>query len=368
MTERTGLLQEAEQFIKSCYQELGKSNDETASRLKEVNQAIACNGTYEHTLEELQHGAKMAWRNSNRCIGRLFWDTLHVMDARDADTEEAIAAKLIEHIEFATNGGKIRPVVTVFRAANAPNRTIRLGNHQLIRYAGYETGGGPVGDPASLAFTRLCSALGWRGEGGAFDVLPLVIRIGDNAPVWFDIPQRSILEVPIEHPEMTAFVRLNLRWYAVPMVSDMHLEIGGIQYMAAPFNGWYMGTEIGARNFADEDRYNMLPEVAALMGLDQSKASSLWKDKALVELNVAVLHSFKQHGVTIVDHHTAAQQFKRFERNEANTGREVTGDWSWLIPPVSPAATGIFHKSYINRVERPNFFYRDKGEFEQGLH
>ena len=27
----------------------------------------------------------------------------------------------------------------------------------------------------------------------------------------------------------------------------------------APFNGWYMGTEIGARNLADADRYDLLP-------------------------------------------------------------------------------------------------------------
>ena len=39
----------------------------------------------------------------------------------------------------------------------------------------------------------------------------------------------------------------------------MCLEIGGICYPAAPFNGWYMGTEIGARNLADTDRYDQLP-------------------------------------------------------------------------------------------------------------
>ena len=36
-----------------------------------------------------------------------------------------------------------------------------------------------------------------------------------------------------------------MKWYGVPMISDMRLEIGGISYTAAPFNGWYMGTEIG---------------------------------------------------------------------------------------------------------------------------
>ena len=64
------------------------------------------------------------------------------------------------------------------------------------------------------------------------------------------------------------------------------LEIGGIMYTAAPFNGWYMGTEIGARNLADEGRYNKLPLIAKLMGQDTSSETTLWRDRALVELNL----------------------------------------------------------------------------------
>lgn len=36
------------------------------------------------------------------------------------------------------------------------------------------------------------------------------------------------------------------------------LDVGGLEFTAAPFNGWYMSSEIGARNFSDEYRYNML--------------------------------------------------------------------------------------------------------------
>lgn len=112
----------------------------------------------------------------------------------------------------------------------------------------------------------------------------------------------------------------------------MKMEIGGLIYEAAPFNGWYMGTEIGARNFADEDRYNQLPIIAEGLGLNIRSNASLWKDRALVELNLAVMHSFRRDGVSIVDHHTAAEQFKQFEAKERIHKREVTGDWTWLIP------------------------------------
>lgn len=168
------------------------------------------------------------------------------------------------------------------------------------------------------------------------------------------------MEVPIEHPELSCIATLGLRWYAVPMISDMTLEIGGIIYTAAPFNGWYMGTEIGARNFADTFRYNMLPQVAKLMGMDTTSETTLWRDRALVELNIAVLHSFKKAGVSIVDHHTAAAQFKLFEEREAKAGRALTGNWTWLIPPLSPATTHIFHSSYDNRLVKPNFGVQEK--------
>jgi nitric-oxide synthase len=82
------LLQQAEEFIKQCYSELEKSADELTFRLQEVKEDIQLYGTYEHTYKELEHGAKMAWRNSNRCIGRLFWNALHVIDRRQLATKK----------------------------------------------------------------------------------------------------------------------------------------------------------------------------------------------------------------------------------------------------------------------------------------
>lgn len=352
------LIEEAKQFIYTCYQELGKSHVESENRMTEIKKEIIETGTYTHTYEELTHGAKMAWRNNNRCIGRLFWDKLYVFDERELETEEEIYEALLNHIHFATNKGKIRPTITIFKPEKNGASQMRIWNHQLIRYAGYEKKGGVVGDSDSLTFTRVCEQLGWKGKGTNFDVLPLVIQVQGREPKLFDIPESFVLEVPISHPQLESFSQLQIKWYAVPIISDMRLEIGGINYPMAPFNGWYMGTEIGARNLADVDRYNFLPQVAELMGLDVSSNKTLWKDKALVELNLAVLYSYKKAGVSIVDHHTAAQQFKRFEKNEELCGRKTTGNWVWLIPPLSPATTHIFHRPYNNKVVTPNYFYQ----------
>ena len=357
-TEKNTLLLEAEQFIHRCYEELGMSMEQRLERVEEVRGQISETGTYSHTPFELDHGAKMAWRNNNRCIGRLFWDKLHVFDERKLETAEEVFEALLKHIEYATNDGKIRSTITVFSPRQAGNDAIRIWNHQLIRYAGYEEGERIVGDSTSVAFTKICEKLGWKGEKTPYDVLPLVIQLKGEAPQVFNIPQDLVKEVSIDHSQIAGFDELDIRWYAVPIISNMKLEIGGIEYPMAPFNGWYMGTEIGARNLADEDRYDLLPKVAELMGLDIRSNRSLWKDKALVELNIAVLDSYKNAGVTLVDHHTAAKQFKSFEKNEQVKGREITGNWTWLIPPLSPATTHIFRSPYTNDIVTPNYFYQ----------
>ncbi|WP_044747531.1 nitric oxide synthase oxygenase [Bacillus alveayuensis] len=80
------LFEKAKSFLYTCYKELNEL-DQLEDRLKRVKEEIDLYGSYKHTYEELEHGAKMAWRNSNRCIGRLFWQSLHVFDARNLQTE-----------------------------------------------------------------------------------------------------------------------------------------------------------------------------------------------------------------------------------------------------------------------------------------
>lgn len=108
------LWREAKTFIELCYGELSKSEEETRMRLHKIDEEIRETGSYTHTLEEIEHGAKMAWRNSSRCIGRLFWHSLTVIDQRGVQTEAEVRDALFHHIELATNGGKIRPFITIF--------------------------------------------------------------------------------------------------------------------------------------------------------------------------------------------------------------------------------------------------------------
>lgn len=75
---------------------------------------------------------------------------------------------------------------------------------------------------------------------------------------------------PQTEPGCAAFRRLEwfedlgLKWYGLPAVANMLLEIGGLEFSACPFSGWYMGTEIGVRDYCDNSRYNIL-EVRPLL-------------------------------------------------------------------------------------------------------
>ena len=47
---------------------------------------------------------------------------------------------------------------------------------------------------------------------------------------------------------------MNLEWYALPMLIGQMFEVGGLQFPAAPFSGWYSSTEI-VRDLVEENRY-----------------------------------------------------------------------------------------------------------------
>lgn len=350
------LHEKAETFYLDYYaeQDLGCPRQ----RISHIFKEIAATGTYEQSFKELEYGAKVAWRNSNRCIGRLYWKTLKVRDQRHLQDEAQIFESIVEHLDFATNAGKIRSTISIYKVDNPlREQSVRIWNSKLIHYAGYEQDGKCIGDPQEINFTKVCQELGWRGAGTAYDILPIVIQIDGKAPKWFELPKTSVREVQITHPDLRWFEELDLKWYAVPLITDMVLEIGGLHYSCAPFNGWYMVNEIASRNFGDEQRYNLLPIIAKRMQLDTSSAHSLWKDRAMLELNLAVLHSFNQQGISMVDHHTASDQFMSFVAVEQKAGREVQADWAWIVPPMSGSSTQVFHQQWPNQVLTPNYFY-----------
>lgn len=355
------ILNHAKDFLEQYFTSIRRlSSDAHKSRWECVQKEVMALGTYQLTETELVFGAKLAWRNAARCIGRIQWSKLQVFDCRYVTTTSGMFEALCNHIKYSTNKGNIRSAITIFPQRTDGKHDFRVWNQQLISYAAYKLEDGTIiGDPVNLEFTELCLKLGWKGPRTKFDVLPLVLSANGHDPEWFDIPAELILEVPLIHPTYEWFEKLGLKWYAVPAVSGMVFDCGGLEFTAAPFNGWYMSTEIGARDLCDMGRYNLTETIATHMGLDTRTPISLWKDKAMIEANVAVLHSFQMKNVTIVDHHTASESFMKHYENEMRLRNGCPADWVWIVPPVSGSATPVFHQEMALYHLKPSYDAQD---------
>lgn len=304
--------------------------------------------------DEVDWAGKIAWRNSEKCIGRLPWKSLKCFDAQSTLSSRELFQKCLEHIDYSTNKGRIIPTMTFF-AHHKSSQGFQILNEQLVRYAGYKTGKKAfIGDPAQVQFTELAVSLGWKPPRHltSFDLLPIIIRNPDYSLQWFEIPKDLVLEVQICHPDYQSLEQLGLKWHALPAISNKYCDAAGLKFPCV-FSGYYMVTEIASRNFLDVSRYNLLIPVANALSI--SIQDPFWKDQVMIEMNRAVFHSFREAGVTIVDHHTASAQFMKHLEKEECKFRKVVGDWSWLVPPTSGSLCPVFHRYYSTEQRKPRF-------------
>ena len=351
-------IEEARAFLRTFHREQQRPEQEAAAREKTVVRQLRRDGFYRHTSDELAFGARVAWRNHANCIGRLFWKSLEVVDCREVTEPDQIAGQVFEHMRDALGDGSIRSMISIFAPVEQERLPPYIENAQVSQYAGYlQPDGRTLGDPANLEFTRTATALGWQPPQHAtpFDLLPLIIRDAQGRRHLYELPEKLVREVDITHPDFPDLARLGIKWYAVPCVSNMILTIGGIDYPCAPFNGFYMATEIASRDLVDPFRYDLMEPVGRAVEADLQ--DPLWKDVTLLELNRAVLQSFEAAHVTIVDHHRASAQFVDFAQREQALGRIPSANWSWIVPPQASAASPTFHMPMRDLAAVPNFYH-----------
>lgn len=129
-----------------------------------------------------------------------------------------------------------------------------------------------LGDPINAELTEAIIELGWNPPSPdcrtQWDLLPLVTMGENDEPAIFELPDQLKQLVHIRHPRyQKEFEQLDLRWVGFPALSRLGFDIGGVQYTATPFAGWFMDAEIGVRDLADTFRYNVLPKVAQALKL-----------------------------------------------------------------------------------------------------
>lgn len=253
---------EAEEFLKEFYDEAFFTNEEAfQERLVVVKDEIRAGvingiaregrsrtelgGNWTQTLEELRFGIRRAWRNSRKCIMRSHCDELQLCDLRHITTSIEMAEATLKSVSEAFNGGNIQPTVFVFAPRTVNGRGPMIWNNQILQFAGYEAEDGSVlGDPASVDLTKAMIEIGWKPPHARsrWDLLPLVVMAENDSPALMEIPARISTLIQIRHPQYCdAFRDLDLKWVPFPALTRLGLDIGGVQYTAAPFIGWQVG-------------------------------------------------------------------------------------------------------------------------------
>lgn len=125
-----------------------------------------------------------------------------------------------------------------------------------------------LGDPSTTQITKDIIALGWIPPfpKTRWDVLPIVAMAENDEPAMGILPKELTEIVHLTHPSYPAIDALDLNWVKFPALSRLGFDIGGVQYTASPFMGWWMDAEIGVRDLADTFRYNVLPSVVKAIG------------------------------------------------------------------------------------------------------
>lgn len=360
------VMNEAEHFLREMLQEgFFDTAEECEHRVRAVHAEICstsrhhkiratgeigfAGGSYRQTTQELEFGLRRSWRNARKCIMRSQHDTLVLKDLRHIKSSIEMAHEVINGMREAYNNGAIRPTTFVFPPRSVGRRGPMIISQQLFAFACYKQADGTVlGDPANSQLTQDIIDLGWMApeQKTRWDLLPFVTLAEDDAPAIVDLPPDLQKLVQIRHPRYAAeFEALDLKWVVAPALSRLGFDIGGVQYTATPFIGWFMDAEIGVRNLADTFRYNVLPDVVKALKLEASKPYEDLDDlpeyeklallsRAQAELNYATTWSYQQAGVSVVDSLTASTNFIEFDDAfKAKNGYRLPSDPYWLAPP-----------------------------------
>ncbi|XP_065579164.1 nitric oxide synthase, salivary gland-like isoform X3 [Artemia franciscana] len=323
---------DAKLFIDEFYASIDKfESTEHRNRWSEIEKQIEESDDYIMKTEEIEYGATVAWRNAPRCPGRSQWKNLKVLDCRDVGTAQEMFKAMCDHLEYATNEGKLRPAITVFPPRQKGRCDFRVWNSSMIGYACYKQSDGTIlGDPFNLELTQAAQKLGWKGKGTKQDILPLIVQAGDGKAHFFDIPDEFVLQVPLCHPIYKDVADLGYKWFALPGVSSMKLDCGGLEFSAIPFSGWYMDSEIVAHYLGDKHRFNLAPVMADIMSMNTD--DRYWRDYAVRELVFVVEHSFREAKITIDNHQTACKTFIEHFKSEHEERGGCPTEWVWVNP------------------------------------
>lgn len=244
------LLREAREFIAIYSKEKALSADYAHGRFVEIEASVKITGAYDLSVDELEFGAQLSWRNAPKCANRSKYQELTVLDCRHVQTNTGAFESILEMLDASISSGATIARMAVFRPKQKNEKQgPRIWNKMILRFAGYRLLSGEVlGDPVDVDFTEMLQKrFGWipPDPKTAWDVLPILMQLDETkCPELFKLPSTHVPIVHVRHPDMPGLNSLNLRWFGIPVVSSLELTIGGLQFTAIPFLGWFADNEV----------------------------------------------------------------------------------------------------------------------------
>ncbi|KAF2670075.1 hypothetical protein BT63DRAFT_424035 [Microthyrium microscopicum] len=370
--------QEAVDFLRECRDhDVIESDENLDKRIKEAlvqisNTAIVAavtdkdghtseglaGGTWYQLPEELEYGLRASWRNARRCIMRSEHEHLALCDLRRVQSSREMARTIAKGMQEAFNRGHILPTVFVFPPRQPGKKGPMIWNNQIMAFAGYKLDDGSIlGDPANVDLTEGMIEFGWKPpiNKTRWDFLPLITMAENDEPYMMELPQELRRTVSITHPRYEKeFRELDLRWVLAPALSRLGFDIGGNQYTASPFIGWFMDAEIGIRNLADSFRYNVLPDVIDALKMSPEPETDfddlpeymrlVALSRAQAELNFAVYYSYLHDHVHMIDTLSGSIEYQNYDEDRNDEiGYRLPAEPYWISPPQG-SIVPIWHK------------------------
>ncbi len=376
--------EEAEEFLRLFYAEADEPGAATVKgaagrtapfedRVAEVRDEIERTGTYVHTSAELTFGARVAWRSSARCIGRLYWRSLHVRDRRHVLAPDEVAAECVGHLDEATRRGR-DPLDDHRVRARTPRPHRARGSER----AAHPLRGLPhrrrvAGRPAATSSSPTTPARSAGSRPRRWG--------GSTCSRWWSRRRRLGRAGPAALRGAAGRRSSRSSWPTPTTRGSPNSACAGTRCRRSATCRWRSAASATrprpstAGTWAPRSAPATSPTPTATTCWPRSPGGSawtprtertLWRDRALVELNLAVQHSFDEAGVTMADHHTESQRFLRTSPRGEAPGGAAPADWSWIVPPVSGGLTPVFHRYYTEPTDTGPMFRMDPLQAARG--
>lgn len=257
---------------------------------------------------------------------RTAWKTLQIRDRRHVFSAEAIFQNIKDHFDtimdqdiLNTNDNITPPpcIMTVFRP-QIQNEImgIRFLSSHLFQYAGYmdKENGIVLGDPSNVEYTNyLIETNLWSPPStrGAYDLLPLVLKMPHIDKPFVYILPRDITkhEVVLEHARYPGVKGICLKCAPIPFVMNYSMNLGGLVYPCAPFNGCFSPAEKSSTLLYCK-KYGIRSLLGNTMGYQTE--DKIIEQSVALELEQTILNSFEKKWHNILDYKGFINSYKEY--------------------------------------------------------